>query len=262
MCPTVLVLHFTKTHGCYTTYLQIPLGVSLTRCKTSHPQVHQSTFIFHRPSSSQNRLPTFALALPFHVSTLFSLSGLVSDWHSVSRGLQEAGALSVWWTFSTTCWSQTKHRKKMCRSVWLVVCMHMLGHSSICFWSSPSSQRCPWKEWNVYQAFCPRLLSCAPSSPFIILLSMMLLRNYRGGWGGRKGTCPFIFFHSTFKPPPLHFRVFFYPYSPPPPSSPLTPRNLVRLGSGWSRSWARCRAARLSRSLHSCRWTWGPAGAC
>lgn len=202
MCPTVLVLHFTKTHGCYTTYLQIPLGVSLTRCKTSHPQVHQSTFIFHRPSSSQNRLPTFALALPFHVPTLFSLSGLVSDWHSVSRGLQEAGALSVWWTFSTTCWSQTKHRKKMCRSVWLVVCMHMLGHSSICFWSSPSSQRCPWKEWNVYQAFCPRLLSCAPSSPFIILLSMMLLRNYRGGWGGRKGTCPFIFFHSTFKPPP------------------------------------------------------------
>lgn len=84
MCPTVLVLHFTKTHGCYTTYLQIPLGVSLTRCKTSHPQVHQSMFIFHRPSSSQNRLPTFALPLPFHVPTLFSLSGLVSDWHSVS----------------------------------------------------------------------------------------------------------------------------------------------------------------------------------
>lgn len=46
------------------------------------------------------------------------------------------------------------------------------------------------------------------------------------------------------------------------PHHPLRPKNLVRRDSGWSRSWARCRALRLSRSPHSCLWTWGPAGAC
>lgn len=123
------------------------------------------------------------------------------------------------------------------------------------------------KECNVL-GFSSCLLTCTPSSPFTVLLPMMLLRNHRGRMG-REGNCPLIFSQPVFK---LHLSLPCCPSSilsssssssPNRPSStPLRPRSLVRLDSGWSHSWAHCRAVTLSRSLHSYRWTWDPASAC
>lgn len=56
---------------------------------------------------------------------------------------------------SRSSWSQTKHRKKMCL---LVVCMHMHGHSSVCFF-------CPFSFWCVSKECRIFHFSCAPSSP-------------------------------------------------------------------------------------------------
>ena len=43
---------------------------------------------------------------------------------------------------------------------------------------------------------------------------------------------------------------------------PLTPRSRGRQGSGSFHSSVRCRDGQLSRSQHSCRWTWVPGAWC
>lgn len=134
---------------CYTTYVQVSPG-----------------YISHVPFTIQN-LPFlsprihFSLSLSFFISIYFpllpsfpscSLSSCPSLLRSVFRGLQVQEVFLSAEPCSSS-WSQTKHRKKMCPSVLLVVCMHMHGCSSVRFCSSfvrsPSSLRCLWQECNV-----------------------------------------------------------------------------------------------------------------
>lgn len=80
--------------------------VSLTRL---HPWANW--FLF--------RCPSFPLRLPFN----FSFLKFVPLSRSVSRGrrVQEV-SLSAESSVSSSCWSQTKHRKKMCRFCWWCAC--------------------------------------------------------------------------------------------------------------------------------------------
>lgn len=123
------------------------------------------------------------------------------------------------------------------------MCMHMHGCYSI--WTTSVASQWRLISWMFF-----------PKSHPAALLPLMLLRNHKGKWGGREAVSRLAFGSSV-----QLFAVHHFLFSPPQ-SSPLRPRSPARLDSGWSRSWAHCRAARLSRSLHSSLWTWGPAIAC
>lgn len=147
-CPTalLLVLHITKSHVAITTYLHVSPGylshIPFAVPKPFRPPVHSATYLFHCPPY---------ISCFFHLS-LHVPSSCLSLPRSASRGVQvqevflSAGP-------SSSGWSQTKHRKKMCLSVLLVVCMHMHGRSFALFCStsvpSPSSLRCIGEERNV-----------------------------------------------------------------------------------------------------------------
>lgn len=260
ICPTalLLVLHITKSHVAIPHIYTSFLGISHTfhlQSKTFRPQVHWSIFLLHCPSSS------LQISLFFYLP-LRVLSSCPSLLCCVSRGLQVQELFLSADSLSSS-WSQTKHRKKMCLSVLLVVCMHMHGRSSVLFCSSfvpcPSSDvsECNVLVFPPHVSF-PALHPPPPSSCYLCC--------YSGTAGeGWEGNCPLIFSPPLFKLPPSSSRCpssILSSSKSSTPSTPLRPRSLVRLDSGWSHSWARCRAARQSRSLHSCRWTWGPGGAC
>lgn len=114
---------------------------------------------------------------------------------------------------SRSSWSQTKHRKKMCPSVLLVVYMHMHGCSSVgLFVLSPSSLRCLWQECNVFDFLLVSLFlrSILPLCRPAIYDATQELQ----GRMGREGDCPLIF-SPHFLNYPLH-----HPSSPPPPPPP------------------------------------------
>lgn len=136
----------------------------------------------------------------------------------------------------------------MCLSDPLVACMHMRGCSPVA--SAPLFPRLRTSSMFLRRTFCP-----APVSTFLVLhpplflvLSKMLHRNYSGEdeEGDKLSSYTSVLHEPLFI---LSFPLLLLH------SCPFRPRSLVRLGSGWSRSSAHCKAVRLSRSLHSSQWT-------
>lgn len=150
-----------------------------SQSKTFRPRVHR--FLFHCPSSSPYISPFFYLCL--HV--LFHRAHPSYVLYPEAFRCRRSFCLLK---PSSSSWSQTKHRKKMCLSVLLVVCMHMHGRSSASVPPlSPFPPPSDVSERSVMSSiFSSCLFSCTPCPPSVVLLPMMLLRNYRGGWGRRE----------------------------------------------------------------------------
>lgn len=188
---------------------------------------------------------TLCLPLPFcSVCLLGFVSRAAGCWRST---------VSVCWTFSS-CRPQTKHRGE---NVSIVCCWW----SCTCVTAHPSLLPPP-------SHVSPRTLTClllvSPLPRFLCpLQSSCYLWCYSGtaredGEGGKLS----LHVPSSTK---IHHPLFSSIHAPKlllHPHLPFRPRSLVRLGSDWSHNWAHCKVARPSRSLHSCQWTWGPAGAC
>lgn len=79
-------------------------------------------------------------------------------------------------------------RNGVCRFCWWCACTCMavpLFASGLHLSPLPPTSDVSERSVMSY-IFSSFLLSCAPSSPSVVLLPMMLLRNYRRGWGGRE----------------------------------------------------------------------------
>lgn len=223
------MLHVTKSH------VAIP---HIYRFSPFHScYIHRSVF------NSFTVLPLTLFLTPFMSQSCLSLL------HSVSRSLRLS---EVFLSAEPSLLVDRKLNteiKRVCQFGWWCACTCM-AISLFASWSS-------FVPFSLLPSGVSEM-SLLTSSPF---LDPRYLWCYSGATGEDKdgGSWSFLLLSCL-----LWTSVFLHPSSPPPPPppSPLRPRSQVRLDSGWSHSWAHCRAARLSRSLHSCRWTWGPASAC
>ena len=214
-CPTALplVLHITKSH------VAIPHIYSFLPHPTRDPKpsVPESPRLF---LSSIVLLHLNTTVFPTSPLTLFlplSLTASISFTCCIQRP-SGAWGQSVLSTFSSSCWSQTKHREKMCPSVfvggvhahaWPLLRLPLV---LLCAPLSPPSERA------MSHIFSPRLLSCAPSSSSVVLLPTVWCYSGTMEEDGEEGTVLLSCFLHLFKL--IHCPFSLPPFSPPPPPPP------------------------------------------